>query len=184
MKFIELREPKQYGAGTEGPPLWISVFGIGRLRPAPGTWASLPPVVVAGCLWLWGHKPDGAVYILVVTGILLVFSAACVLQGRRAEVYYGRKDPSNAVADETAGQCLPLLALPSAAFADWKLEAVTLAGGFFLFRLFDIIKPWPANSLQRLGGGWGILIDDLIAGLYAVVVLQLCVRVGYPALGL
>jgi len=167
------------------PPLWISVFGLGKLRPAPGTWGSMPPVVLAGALWLAGLGPTAApvVYHVALVAVLLVFSAACILQGDHAEAYYKRKDPSNAVADETAGQCFSLMLLPAGAVYDWRIAAVTFAAAFVLFRIFDIIKPWPAHSLQRLPAGWGILIDDLIAGLYAMLVVQGLVRWGYPALG-
>ncbi len=149
-----------------GPPLWISVFGLGTLRPAPGTWGSLPPVAIAALLYMSGYGPHASpvIYYITIGAILLTFSAACVLQGPRAERYYGRKDPSNAVADETAGQCLSLLGLPVLTL--WPMLA-TLAFAFVAFRICDIIKPWPANGLQRLPAGWGILIDDLIAGLYA-----------------
>jgi phosphatidylglycerophosphatase A len=69
-----------------------------------------------------------------------------------------------------------LIFLPAAAFADLSRATVTLAIAFLAFRLLDIIKPWPARGLQRVPGGWGILIDDLIAGLYAAAVTQLAVR--------
>ncbi|MHC5004868.1 MAG: phosphatidylglycerophosphatase A family protein [Planctomycetota bacterium] len=151
--------------------------GLGHLRPAPGTWGSLPPplAVMLGLLWL---GPGWWIDAGLAAGIV-VFSWACVGFGTYGESRYGRKDPRQIVADEVAGQCVALLALPWRAMADaasfgWN---AALAGAAFLaFRIADITKPPPANGLQRLSGGWGILIDDLIAGAYALIVVQLLAR--------
>lgn len=164
--------------------LWITTFGLGYMRPASGTWGSLPPVAVAFALWMAGFGPDKQpiAYSIVLGAIFVVFCAACVLQGRRAEAAWG-KDPSNAVADETAGQCLALVALPPAAFHSLGSTIATLAVAFVAFRVMDIIKPWPAYQLQKLPHGWGILVDDLFAGVYALGVVQVFARVGMRALG-
>jgi phosphatidylglycerophosphatase A len=159
------------------PIRYITVFGLGSMRPAPGTWGSLPPIVVASGLFCVGLEPraSGAgpwVYLGAIGVVLLFGCLACILEGDRAEARWG-KDPSHAVADETAGQCLPLLALPLTAEADWRRVTITLAAAFLLFRLMDIAKPPPAYRLQKLPAGWGILIDDLIAGVYAAFALQL-----------
>jgi phosphatidylglycerophosphatase A len=158
--------------------MWITTFGLGSMRPAPGTWGSLPPVAAAALLFALGHGPEQSRWLFdgVQAAFFVVFSIACVVQGDRAEAHFGRKDPSNVVADETAGQSLSLIFLPAAAFADLSRATVTLAIAFLAFRLLDIIKPWPARGLQRVPGGWGILIDDLIAGLYAAAVTHLAVR--------
>lgn len=153
------------------PPLFISVFGLGALRPAPGTWGSLPPVAIAAGLYLLGCTPwqSPLIYYVAIIAICVAASIACIMQGPAAEKYYGKKDPSNAVADETAGQCLSLLvfAAPDIPILTFWPMMVTLACAFVLFRICDIIKPWPARGLQRLSAGWGILVDDLIAGVYA-----------------
>jgi phosphatidylglycerophosphatase A len=99
------------------------------------------------------------------------------VQGDRAEVCFFKKDPSQVVADETAGQCLPLMFLPASAFATVGQAAFTIAWAFICFRLLDIVKPWPARGLQRVPGGWGILIDDLFAGVYALGIMQVLTRV-------
>jgi phosphatidylglycerophosphatase A len=115
-------------------------------------------------------------YHAVLAAILVVFSAACIIDGDRAEARFGEKDPSNVVADETAGQCIPLMALPAAAVST-PMHAVLICGvAFVSFRIFDIIKPWPAKGLQRVPGGWGILLDDLFAGVYAIVLTQVAAR--------
>jgi phosphatidylglycerophosphatase A len=110
-------------------------------------------------------------------GVFLVFGAACIADGDAAEARFLRKDPSQVTADETAGQVLPLVFLPAAAWATTPRTLFTLALAFIAFRVLDILKPWPANRLQRVPGGWGILLDDLVAGFYAAVVIQAAVRV-------
>lgn len=158
--------------------LLVTTFGLGHMRPASGTWGSIPPVALAGVLILAGFGPAGSplVYHAALLCVLVVFSAACILWGQEAELRFGRKDPGQVVADETAGQCLCLLALPAGAVASFWPMAATLAGSFVTFRIMDIIKPPPARGLQRLPAGWGILIDDLLAGVYALVLVQLVAR--------
>ncbi len=160
----------------------LTTFGLGHLRPAPGTWGSLPPVVLAGALLALGVSPahcavSGLLYNLVLLGVLVVFSGACVRFGDAAEAAFGKKDPSHVVADETAGVCLPLLFLPPAAVATPGVAALTLVFAFLAFRVVDIVKPWPCHQVQDAGGGWGILLDDLLAGLIAMLCVQAVVRV-------
>jgi phosphatidylglycerophosphatase A len=167
----------------------VSVFGLGRLRPASGTWGSLPPVALVAWLSAMGVCPacGGVLSVgwlvyygsLVVT--LVVFAGACVLFGDAAEAEYAEPDPSNVVADETAGMALTLLFLPAAAWTGgplWTLAALALA--FVLWRIMDILKPWPAGSLQRIPGGWGILLDDLMAAVYAGALTLVIVRAFWP----
>ncbi|CAG0989500.1 phosphatidylglycerophosphatase A [Phycisphaerales bacterium] len=157
--------------------LLISTFGLGYLRPASGTWGSLPPVVLALAMEAAGLGPGThpVVFNAVLAAVLVIFSAACVVQGDAAEARWG-KDPSNVVADETAGQCIPLMFLPAGAVVSLELSLFTLALAFIAFRVLDILKPWPANRLQDIPGGWGILLDDLVAGVYAMVIVQVCSR--------
>ena len=82
------------------------------------------------------------------------------------------KDPGEVVADETAGQCIPLMFLPAWCFTDFWRAVATVAAAFLLFRILDIIKPWPAKQIQSRPYGWGILLDDLFAGAYAAVIMQ------------
>ena len=164
---------------TRSGTAWITVFGLGRLRPAPGTWGSLPPVVLAAVLIASGFGPGAhpVVYNGALALVVLIFSGACVARGDAAEARSVRgKDPSEAVADETAGQSIALLFLPASAVTGAWAAAGTLALAFLLFRLLDIIKPWPANGLQRVRAGWGILLDDLVAGVYALGVVQVITR--------
>lgn len=155
-------------------PFWpITTFGLGYCRPFPGTWGSIPTVVIAAFLMFTNLGPYQApwAYYSTLVAILIFFSGACVIQGDRAEAKFGKKDPSQVVADETAGQAIPLLWLPQFALDTPIHMASTLFAAFVLFRLCDIIKPWPIRAVQSVPGGWGILIDDLLAGLLAWVVL-------------
>lgn len=145
----------------------LTTFGLGHLRPAPGTWGSLPPVALAAaCIAL--DIPDAASTAILLS-VCVVFTLACAAVGHLAEARYARKDPGDVVADETAGQSLPLIAVV------WLLEGLdargllVLAVAFLGFRAFDIVKVPPARQLQEIPGGWGIVLDDLAAGAYAVV---------------
>jgi phosphatidylglycerophosphatase A len=162
------------------PPrsLWrealLTTLGMGHMRPAPGTWGSMPTAGLAGLLLLFSAPVW--VYNAALAAVLLLSSAACVALGSWGEARFGRKDASEIVADETAGQCIPLFLLaPIAApmTPEGFLRLCVIVGAaFVLFRIFDILKPWPAYGLQRLPAGWGVLVDDLVAGLYAAIVLH------------
>jgi phosphatidylglycerophosphatase A len=105
----------------------------------------------------------------------LSFGIGCLVWGKGAESTYGKKDPGAVVADEIAGQSLALMWLPWSTTNSARVIA-TCAIAFFMFRIFDIVKPPPARGWQRLEGGLGILIDDLVAGLYALIATQLIVH--------
>lgn len=160
------------------PLHFITTFGLGHMRPASGTWGSLPPVVIAAILLALDCGPGTRplLYYGVLATILVVFCGACIVQGDAAEARFGEKDPSEVVADETAGQCIPLLAILPSSLTSPLRAAMFVAIAFFAFRILDIIKPPPAKGWQRIPGGWGILIDDLVAGVYAAVVVLVCAR--------
>lgn len=146
----------------------LTVFGLGAMRPFSGTWGSLPPVVLGWVLCLIG-TPRSLFDILMIV-LIVVFSAACVIWGTEAEAHW-KKDPGHVVADETAGQAVTLLLLPNAVLGDFWSFTIAMAASFFLFRGFDILKPWPAGAMQSIRGGWGILLDDLIAGAMAAAII-------------
>lgn len=159
---------------------WITVWGLGHLRPASGTWGSLPPCLLAAALVAANLSPaDGAgpawIFRAAMLLVLLVFSAGCIVQADRAEARFNRKDPGQVVADEVAGMALTLLLLPTVAFIGDGRAAFTLLYAFLAFRIMDIVKPWPAGAVQRTPGGWGILLDDLMAGLYAALLINVIV---------
>jgi len=157
-------------------PALLTVFGLGHLRPAPGTWGSAAAVCMGlGMLWS-GMSPQAITVAMLV--LVVVFGVACVALGRWSETHYGKSDPSEVVADEVAGQALALMFLPWHAPGDGTLWNLAMAGtAFAAFRFFDILKPPPINQIQRAPAGWGILLDDLLAGAAAMAVVQLVFRV-------
>jgi len=145
-----------------GLRFWIATgLGSGLVPIAPGTAGS---AVALGLFWLTTRSglpwlPAAVWALLIVAGFWSASAAARSL---------GQKDPGAVVIDEFAGQFLALLALPHS----WPV----LAAGFVLFRLFDITKPPPARRFEALPGATGIMADDLVAGLYANLLLQLALR--------
>jgi phosphatidylglycerophosphatase A len=151
----------------------VTVGGLGFFRPFPGTWGSMPAAGAAWVLLLF-RAPD-LVYHGAMAAITLCFSLVCVALGPWAEAKFGRKDASPIVADEMAGQALTLALLSDVALRPgwtWPWQTGAVAAGFVLFRIFDILKPPPAQQIQRVRGGWGVLLDDIFAGLYALGALH------------
>ncbi len=108
-----------------------------------------------------------------LAAFFVVVTAVGTWAAQRAERCIGGKDPGSIVIDEVAGMTLSVIALP--------LTPSVLGAAFLLFRLFDVWKPFPARDSQRIGGGVGVMLDDLIAGLYALVVLVVSRRLfGWP----
>jgi phosphatidylglycerophosphatase A len=142
-------------------------FGIGKLRPGPGTWGSAVTVVL---WWMLARSISPALrhwaaFFLAVIAVLAGIPAATrVARGS------GKKDPQFVVIDEVAGQLITLIAAP----ITWQ----SLLLGFILFRAFDIVKPPPVRHLERLPEGTGIVIDDVGAGLYALAVMQVVLHFG------
>ena len=141
-------------------------LGSGFSPVAPGTAGSLLAAVLylplrpyfAGPRW-----PVGLALVGVVT-LVGVWSAGVI------ERSLGKKDPGRVVIDEVAGQWLAFLAVPFS----WPLWGA----GFFIFRFMDIVKPFPARWMERLPGGWGIMLDDLVAGAYTLIILHVLARWG------
>ena len=154
-------------------PRAITTFGLGYMRPFPGTWGSLPPCAVAAVLILVDAGPSQAPWIWysVLIAFIVYFSAACIRQGEHAEAHFCKKDPSQVVADETAGQAIALLFVPPSAISGNLRGLAIVFAAFVLFRLWDILKPWPISQIQTVPGGWGILLDDILAGIGAGVMV-------------
>lgn len=144
----------------------LTCFGLGRLPVAPGTWGSLPPAVVFALMCYLQLPP--ALIALIMAIFVLAGAAVCVRFSAELVAELGKPDPGLIVADEFAGQAVTFLILPAVS----SEIAITAIAGFLLFRTFDIIKPWPIKKLEKLPNGWGILSDDLMAGLYALIVLN------------
>ena len=128
---------------------------MGRAPLAPGTVAS---AVTVAALWLLNLSPIALTAVLIAVTVLGTWAAD---EAERA--LGGGKDPGAIVVDEVAGMTLSVLVLPQ--------TAVVLGVAFLLFRVFDVTKPFPANVAQRLRGGLGVMVDDLIAGLYALLIV-------------
>jgi phosphatidylglycerophosphatase A len=134
---------------------WVATAaGAGHSPVAPGTAGSL---VALAILWFVPFSTAS----LAVSFILVVLAG--VWAGDRAERLLKQKDPSVVVIDEVAGMMLSVLTLPS--------TPMVLLSAFALFRLFDIVKPFPARQAQSLAGGLGVMVDDLIAGAYTLLLL-------------
>jgi phosphatidylglycerophosphatase A len=151
--------------------LWATLvatfFGVGRLKPGPGTWGSLATVL----LWALASSQLAAAQrtwatIFAASAVTLIGIPAATRVARAT----GSKDPQFIVIDEVAGQLVALTAVPLA----WK----TFLAGFILFRAFDIWKPFPIRRLERLPEGTGIVVDDLGAGFYALAIMHLLLHFG------
>lgn len=132
-------------------------FGTGLIPFAPGTMGTLGAIPLVPAFALAGPIP----YLLMTIG----FIALAVWAAGKSSKLLNEKDPSRVVIDEVAGFLVTLLFLP--------LTPFNLISAFVLFRLFDILKPFPARRLERLKGGFGIVMDDLMAGVYANLCLRL-----------
>lgn len=156
---------------TAPAPLWASLvatfFGIGNLKPGPGTWGSL----AAALIWFaLSRVIAGNVQSLALVGLIVVVIAVGIPAATAVARSSGVKDPQNVVIDEVAGQWITLLFAPMS----WK----SLLAGFILFRGFDILKPPPVRQLERLPEGTGIVVDDVAAGVYSLLVMQLLLHFG------
>jgi undecaprenyl-diphosphatase len=159
--------------------LIASCFGLGWLPFAPGSWGSLPPVIVFALMCHF--QASGILISLVMAALALVGSVICVRFTPVVIAASGKIDPPEVVLDEVAGQAITLLAVPFLVGGTASPSHVwaTAAAGFLLFRAFDTIKPWPARKFEKFPAGWGVLADDLMAGVYAGVALLLCIRLGW-----
>ena len=133
--------------------------GAGFAPVAPGTAGSAVGLAI---FLLTSHWP-AAWQIGLLAGIIILGTLAATATAR----HFGRDDPGQVVIDEVAGQLVTCM------FTGVALPGAVL--GFFVFRVLDIIKPWPARQLESLHGGVGIMADDLMAGLYGNLILQLLV---------
>jgi len=137
--------------------LTATFFGAGYFPFAPGTFASLETALIYALI---GWRLPVLPYLLILAALFLVGTAAADTFAR----VLGQKDPRPVVIDEVVGQGIALFLAPPA----WGW----IAGGFFLFRVFDVLKPWPIHKLEALPGGWGIMADDVLAGVFSALVLQ------------
>jgi len=169
---VGIRDEQQEPRESHSPaPVWAMLvatsFGIGRLRPGPGTWASAAAVV----LWWILSKGIPVAWQPAAAGLLVLLAIGIgIPAATRVARASGSKDPQFVVIDEVAGQLIALIAAP----ITWKC----LLAGFILFRGFDIVKPPPVRSLERLPEGFGIVLDDVGAGLYALLCMHALLHFG------
>jgi phosphatidylglycerophosphatase A len=151
-------------------PLWAiltaTLFGTGYLRPGPGTWGSGVTVLLWGALAYSIPSNRRTPLVIALAVLVIVIGIPAATQVCRAS---GKKDPQFVVIDEVAGQLIALIAVP----LTWQ----SFLTGFILFRAFDIIKPPPVRQLESLPEGTGIVLDDVAAGIYALVVMQILLRI-------
>lgn len=145
--------------------VWIATcFGAGYFPRAPGTAGSAVGLALVVAI---GRLPFVHLWLVVwVAVVALGIGAVGVWAATTAEKHFGRVDPGEVVIDEVVGQMVTLLLQPDAAW-QW------FVGGFILFRLFDVVKPYPARRLEHAPGGWGIMLDDVAAGMYGLASLAL-----------
>lgn len=152
-------------------PLWATLastfFYVGRAKPGPGTWAA----AIAMLAWMGIGSILGSAWqtpTLICAAVAV--TALGVVAGTRYSRATAKKDPCEVVLDEVAGQLIALMAVPIA----WK----SMLAGLILFRVFDIAKPFPLRRLERFPEGFGIMADDVGAGLYALAVMQVLLHYG------
>ena len=138
--------------------LIATFFGVGRIRIAPGTWTSL---LVTLIIYFIPAQFFPFALLALVTGVVFIIG---IPAAATCEKHFQKKDPHQCVIDEVAGQLLSLWFLP---------HTIGFYGAaFLLFRFFDILKPFPIKASERLPHGIGIMLDDMLAGLYSLAILQ------------
>jgi phosphatidylglycerophosphatase A len=143
----------------------LSFFGCGYLRPAPGTWGSLAALPAA-----WSLHVIGGPFILAIAAVILFFAGVSAAEKQIAGA--SDHDPSWIVIDEVVGQWIALLPVSYGAFATGNSPLQLWPGivaAFVLFRLFDIWKPWLAGRADARGDGFGLMMDDVWAGVFAAI---------------
>jgi phosphatidylglycerophosphatase A len=156
---VQNKNGRKYWAWTVA-----TFFGAGFGKPGPGTWGSVAAVLLWYAYSALAHPARQTLLLALLAGIalsLLLGIPAATIAARES----GRHDPQFVVIDEVAGQWIALLFSPPG----WRYALIALV----LFRLFDITKPFPVRHLERLPEGWGIVFDDVAAGLYALGVASL-----------
>ena len=159
-------------AARKPAPRWAALaatfFGIGHLRPGPGTWASVATMLLwRGLAPLASGRDQTIAAIAASIGVTLIGVPAATRMARAL----GKGDPSEVVIDEVAGQMIAMIG----AAAEWR----SLVAALILFRAFDISKPFPLRRLEHLPEGWGVMLDDVGAGLYALALMAVARHFGW-----
>lgn len=169
--------------------LAIATCGVGYLPLAPGTWGSLVGIgvylLVRGVLMklFFGVAAQHNFNLLHISYGVIAFELVVVFAiglagtwaASRTEKLSGKKDPGKVVIDEVVGQFIAMIPVPFVLGAAWW----TAIFAFILFRFFDIVKPYPARRLESLESGLGIMADDIVAGVYAAIVVAVAVVISW-----
>ena len=154
------------------PALWAQLVGtffyIGHLKPGPGTWASVATLVI---WWFVVRQLAPGTQTVATLVAAIIVTLIGIPAGTAVARALQKKDPSQVVIDEVAGQLVSMIACP----VSWKAALAAL----ILFRAFDITKPPPVRQLERLPEGTGIMLDDIGAGVYAWIVLHIVMHYGF-----
>jgi phosphatidylglycerophosphatase A len=153
--------------GSRVAMLIATFFGAGRMRPGPGTWGSAAAVLLWAAI---AHQLSPSFRMPAVIAFATCATLIGIPAATRVARDTGGKDPQFVVIDEVAGQLIALIAVP----LTWK----SFLAGFILFRAFDIVKPPPVRQLEALPEGYGIVLDDVMAGIYAFAVVHLLLVFG------
>ncbi|HWF90698.1 MAG TPA: phosphatidylglycerophosphatase A [Terriglobales bacterium] len=167
MESASIPTPPSSSPAPRWATLTATFFYIGKLKPGPGSWASAVTILIwiGITRWIAPHWQPWA-----AMGLCLVAVLVGIPVSTRVAQAWQKKDPSFVVIDEVAGQLIPLIGAP----VTWK----SLLAAFLLFRAFDILKPPPVRQLERIPQGSGIVLDDVGAGLYALIIMQLLFHFG------
>jgi phosphatidylglycerophosphatase A len=174
-------KPRAVRSAKDSLALAIATCGVGYLPLAPGTWGSLVGVgsyvllrlVVFPKISTEGNQAlYSPIFLAVELSVISFLTVLGVWAASLTERALRIKDPGKVVIDEVAGQLIALLPVPLAMETRWSYWLIP---AFLLFRLFDIVKPYPARKFESLHGGLGIMADDLVAGAYAAIAVALMV---------
>lgn len=143
------------------PKLLATSFGAGFLPLAPGTWGALVAIALWIPLYIWANP---AATVIITVAAVIVYFIVGTWASNVAEKYWGR-DPVVACADETVGQWIALI--PVTGVCPWWEIIIA----FVLFRFFDIVKPLGIRYMERLPGGFGMMADDILAGVYSAILI-------------
>ena len=135
---------------------WIAtVFFIGHLPLASGTWGS------AAALITWYFIPE--MNLIVFSSVIIILFILGLISAKKVAEHENNRDPPKVVIDEWVGMWIALLIVPKT----WQW----ITGSFLLFRFFDISKLFPMRQIEKLKKGWGIMLDDVVAGIYTLLIL-------------
>jgi phosphatidylglycerophosphatase A len=181
-KFKESRDKRgrtlKINGLADGVAVFIATgFGVGLIPYGPGTWGSIVGWLIAFAL-VKSFSSDTLLLQNLLIVAAVISAGLGVWAGNRAERIFSRKDAGQIVIDEVCGQIIsfvffaPYLARLGPQWHGPQLF-LWMVAGFGLFRTFDIFKPYPINSLQNLTGGIGVMMDDVVAGIYSAVILSM-----------